>query len=80
MKNNFFGSSVTVSGLLTGKDILAALKDSPCEGIYLLPPRVLNVDSLFLDDMTLADLREKSGLDIRISEDSFTESLMKCLG
>lgn len=36
------------------------------EGIYLLPDIVFNADGLTLDDMTLADLRERSGADIRL--------------
>ena len=80
VENKLFGPSVTVSGLLAGADILAALEGSPREGIYLLPPRVLNADGLFLDDMTLEDLRARSGFGIRVSEDSLVESLMRCFG
>lgn len=48
--NRFFGGGVTVSGLLTGRDILAAVADLPL-GRLILPGQVLNEDGLFLDDM-----------------------------
>ena len=36
--NQFFGGGVTVSGLLTGADILATLRDHPSRGTLILPP------------------------------------------
>lgn len=64
--NRFFGGNVSVTGLLTGQDIVDAILAHPHEGIYLLPDVVLNVDGVTLDDMTLAGLREASGADIRL--------------
>lgn len=52
VENRLFGSSVTVSGLLCGRDIVAALREIPEESIVLLPPNCLNTDDLFLDDKT----------------------------
>lgn len=57
VKNEFFGGGVTVSGLLTGRDILKAAQGIP-EKRLLLPAQVLNDDGLFLDDMTFAAFKE----------------------
>jgi len=64
--NRFFGGNVSVTGLLTGIDIVDAIADQPHEGIYLLPDIVLNADGVTLDDMTLAQIVEQSGADIRL--------------
>lgn len=53
--NQLFGSAVTVTGLLCGADILAALRAAgPADRIYL--PDVLLNEDRFLDDMTVAEL------------------------
>jgi len=54
--NQFFGGGVTVSGLLTGADILATLRRHPSRGTVILPPNCLNADRLFLDGVTVDDL------------------------
>jgi NifB/MoaA-like Fe-S oxidoreductase len=51
---------VTVTGLLTGEDILAALTSSDADSI-LLPPNCLNGDDLFLDDVTLDQFTARAG-------------------
>ncbi len=61
IKNQFFGETVTVSGLLTGTDIASQIKD-PGE-IVLLPENVLKQDEdIFLDNMTLSQLKERIGV------------------
>lgn len=56
--NVFWGETVTVTGLLTGGDILDSLTESPAE-VILLPPNCLNTDEKFLDDMTLDDFTRR---------------------
>ncbi len=66
IKNHFFGESVTVSGLLTGGDIASQVTDAG--EIILLPENVLKQDEdIFLDNMTLEELKEKLGV-----KDAFT--------
>ncbi|MCP4726189.1 MAG: DUF512 domain-containing protein, partial [bacterium] len=48
IENSFYGSSITVSGLLTGSDLVNAVSDSEAD-LYLLPPNILNPDGLTLD-------------------------------
>ncbi len=57
IKNYFFGESITVSGLLTGKDIINQLQGKPLGQTLLLPCNVLRSgESVFLDDVTLEEL------------------------
>ena len=60
VENKFFGSKVNVSGLLTGADIIAALKNIGGErDLILIPATALKAgEEIFLDDVTLDDLRK----------------------
>lgn len=67
--NRFFGDKVTVTGLLTGGDILGALQTKA--GIQGKPDAVLLPDvalrsgeTVFLDDMTVEELTDRTGLRI----------------
>jgi putative radical SAM enzyme (TIGR03279 family) len=64
--NRFFGRSVTVAGLLSGRDIVSALSKGPREGIVCIPPDAVNADGLLLDDMSLPELASRLGLEVRI--------------
>ena len=57
IENDFFGSSVTVAGLITGNDLRQQLQ-SLSLGSGVLVPEVMLKDgqNLFLDDVTIADL------------------------
>lgn len=67
VKNLFFGGHVNVTGLLTGGDILAAVKDSER---LILPGVVLNNDNLFLDDMSLDDFKRSFQGKVEIAKDA----------
>lgn len=54
--NHFFGESITVTGLLTGRDIVEQLKEKELGNRLLIPENVLKADEdIFLDDMTLKE-------------------------
>lgn len=60
VKNRLFGPSVTVSGLLAGRDVLAALRSRPPADLYLIPDNCLRPwDRIFLDDLTLDTLKKE---------------------
>jgi len=60
--NNFYGESVTVSGLLTGGDIAEQLKDKELGDELFVPQNALRADELiFLDDITLDELSLRLG-------------------
>lgn len=54
IRNDFFGESVTVAGLLTAADIASQLKDKPLGDVLLFPAVALRPGDipLFLDDKT----------------------------
>lgn len=57
VRNRFFGEEVTVSGLVTGVDILEELKGLEPGTLLLIPDVMLKEgECLFLDDLTLDDL------------------------
>lgn len=65
IKNNFFGGEVNVSGLVTGSDIIAQLKDKPKADALLIPQTMLrDDDEIFLDDTTVAQVEEALGMEV----------------
>lgn len=65
VRNRFYGDTVTVSGLLTGGDILDALKGTVRGETVVLPPNCLNDDGVFLDDVSPQYLAEKLGVEVK---------------
>ena len=71
IRNDFFGERITVSGLLTGQDIMAQLKDQDLGEVLFLPVNVLRSgETVFLDDYTVADLEETLQVPIYIVKSS----------
>ena len=59
VKNNFFGDTITVAGLLTAKDISEQLKDKELGEALLIPSVALRADGeVFLDDVTPNELAD----------------------
>ena len=64
--NNFFGESITVSGLLTGKDMYDQLKDKPLGGELLIPQNCLrHGEDVFLCGMTVSELSKKLNVPVK---------------
>lgn len=62
VKNDFFGHTVTVAGLLTGKDILKTREQLNKSDVVILPASVMRRDCLTtLDGATLEDLEAAIG-------------------
>jgi NifB/MoaA-like Fe-S oxidoreductase len=59
IENGYFGPEINVSGLLTGSDIVAALR-TKVDGapVYLSSRTISDRTQTMLDDMTLADVAE----------------------
>ncbi len=65
--NNFFGDSITVSGLLTGQDIIDQLKGKDLGDELLLPENLLRAgEETLLDDCTVSELEKALQTKIRI--------------
>jgi len=69
VSNDYFGDTVTVSGLLVGADIEAALKRHGPVDRVLLPPNCLKEREVFLDDRTRSDLERALGAPVQIGFD-----------
>jgi putative radical SAM enzyme (TIGR03279 family) len=67
VENKYFGTSVTVSGLLTGRDIIKTLLDrTDSKDVVLVPDVVLiEGENMFLDDITLKDMEEALGTAVK---------------
>jgi putative radical SAM enzyme (TIGR03279 family) len=66
VENKFFGRSITVTGLLTGRDIIKTLSGKiEDHKMILIPDTVLNEENIFLDDITLKDIEEALGIPVR---------------
>ena len=81
IRNDFFGEMITVSGLLTGQDILAQLQDKPLGRRLLLPQNVLRSgETVFLDDLTLEELKNTLQVEINIVKSSGYDFIDAVLG
>ncbi|MEG2839751.1 MAG: DUF512 domain-containing protein [Cellulosilyticaceae bacterium] len=66
--NNFFGENVTVTGLLTGQDIVEDLKNKKDLGkVLLLAENMLKCgEEVFLDDYTLDRISDEVGVPVEV--------------
>lgn len=65
--NAFLGESVTVTGLLTGQDIIKTLGDNYRGKILLLPEIVLKAEEdVLLDDISIAQIEKAAAAKIRV--------------
>ncbi len=77
--NRFFGEQITVSGLLTGQDIVEQLRGRNLGGKLLLPCNLLRSgEEVFLDDMTLAQVENALQVEVDIVKSS-GQDLVSCL-
>ncbi len=65
--NNFFGERITVTGLLTGQDIIAQLKGKELGDTLLLPQNVLRAgEDYLLDDVHVSDIERELDTKVHI--------------
>ena len=65
--NDFFGHGVTVSGLITGQDLIKQLKGKPLGEVLLLPANMFRSnEEVFLDDLTKQDVEKALQVPINI--------------
>ena len=81
VRNDFFGERITVSGLLTGRDLIAQLKDRELGEALLLPCNMLRGgEETFLDDLTVSDLKKTLQVRIDIVKSSGQDLLLAMTG
>lgn len=65
IKNNFFGGSVNVSGLVTGGDLIEQLKGENLGARLVIPSSMLRFENdLFLDDVSTDDVEKALGIEL----------------
>lgn len=78
--NEFFGESITVSGLLTGQDLIKQLTGRTLGEYLLLPINMFRSgEEVFLDDVTKQDLEKALQVKVRIVKSSgydFVQALL----
>lgn len=79
--NYFFGENITVSGLLTGQDIIAQLNGKELGERLLLPQNVLRSgEDVFLDDIRVSELEKALQVKVDIVKSSgydFLDTILK---
>ena len=81
INNDFFGENITVSGLLTGQDIIAQLKGKDLGERLLLPVNVLRSgEDVFLDDIRVSEVEKALQVVVDIVKSSgydFLDAILK---
>jgi len=79
IKNEFFGESITVSGLVTGGDLIQQLQGVPMDRL-LLPANMLRQEGdLFLDDVSVEQVQEALGVPITFIQETDGAALFEAL-
>lgn len=79
IRNEFFGESITVSGLVTGADLLRQLQDVPMDRL-LLPANMLREQGdCFLDDVTVEQVEQTLRVPVYIVPETDGAALLDAL-
>jgi len=71
IKNEFFGEQITVSGLITGQDLVKQLAGQDLAERLLLPSNMLRAEEdVFLDDFTVSDVENALQVPLNIVKSS----------
>lgn len=85
IKNYFFGESITVSGLITGQDLINQLKDKDLgEALFISSNMIIGSyqeenENIFLDDVTLTGASQELNVNIIPVSDNVSETMQKIL-
>jgi NifB/MoaA-like Fe-S oxidoreductase len=79
INNDFFGENITVSGLVTGGDLIRQLKGVPMDRL-LIPANMLRQEGdCFLDDVTVEDVARELGVVVEILPETDGATLFAAL-
>jgi len=81
VENHYFGGNVSVTGLLTGKDILQVMENK-YQGKEVIIPEIIfkQGDDILLDNISLEELRQRSGAQIHTVDGSARSLVETVLG
>ena len=81
IRNDFWGPTITVAGLITGQDLLVQLEGLDLGSELLIPANMLRHEQdRFLDDLTLEQVQETLGVPVLPVENDAFELLVRMLG
>jgi NifB/MoaA-like Fe-S oxidoreductase len=79
IRNDFFGESITVSGLVTGGDLIAQLSGLPIERL-ILPLNMLRQEGdLFLDDVSVDEVEKALNTKVILVQETDAYALLSAL-
>jgi putative radical SAM enzyme (TIGR03279 family) len=80
VENSLYGPGITVAGLLSGADFLRAVANLPSDcGSVWIPDVAINHDGLFLDDLSLDELLDRSPIPLNVSDGDLAALLLSLL-
>ena len=68
VRNEFFGDTITVTGLIVGRDLIHALEGRAFDRVLISESMLRENSDSFLDDMTLTQVRETIGKPVVVVE------------
>ena len=81
IRNDFFGERITVSGLITGTDLMNQLKDKELGEELLIPENMVRVEeNVFLDDVTVKEVEKTLQVPVDIVKSSGCDLINRILG
>ncbi len=81
IRNDFFGEQITVSGLITGQDLIAQLRGKDLGSAVAIPANMLRSgEKVFLDDVTVEEVEEALQVPLLIVKSSGQALLEAMLG
>lgn len=81
IRNDFFGDTITVTGLITAQDLIAQLRGKDLGEELLISSAMLRRNSdVFLDDLTVPDVERELGVPLRSSDSDGYELLDAIMG
>lgn len=81
VKNEFFGETITVTGLIVGKDLISQLSDKELGDELIISSSMLRSEGdLFLDDTSLQDVENELKIPVRCVANNGAELLHAILG
>lgn len=81
IRNDFFGETITVTGLITAQDIIAQLRGQDLGDELIISSSMLMRDSeIFLDDLTVSDVENELNVKIRSTQNDGFELLDAIMG
>lgn len=81
IKNNFFGEKITVSGLVTGGDMIDQLKGKDLGSELLIPSSMLRYSGdMFLDDVTVENVEESLNVKLTVVDNNGQDLIDAFLG